>query len=151
VLWAFPATPSNRESAWPYGVLSWNDTHRWKITPNRAADYGNYMQKIILPLNSQAVKEGRILGWGNARTVYPAGGDAAYDATNSTTFKDLAMALPTMPANPDQAPVNFAKVFPGQNYVANIDEGRALRRAARVDLWRVVAALGRGTTTTSSR
>lgn len=48
--------------------------------------------------------------------------------------------------------MNFAKVFPGMNYVAYVDEGRELRRAVRVELWRVVVALGRGTAVnTSSR
>jgi hypothetical protein len=122
----------------------------WKITPLRGADYGNYVQKMLLPLNSQAVKEGRILGWVASRTSYPAGGDAAYDATTGTTYRDLASVLPTTPASPDQGQINFAKAFPGQNYTAFVDEGRALRRAVRVDLWRVVAAAGRGTTTTTS-
>lgn len=68
-------------------------TVRWKITLNRGADYGNYIQKMVLPLDAQAVKEGRILGWGASRNVYPAlpaAGGATFDAVTSVTYKDLA-------------------------------------------------------------
>lgn len=125
-------------------------TVRWKITPTRGADYGNYLQKMLLPLNSQAVKDGRLVGWNATRTSYPAGSDAAYDATTVAFYKDLASALPTTPASPDQGQMNFAKAFPGQSFTTFVDEGRALRRAVRVDLWRVVAVAGQGTTTTTS-
>jgi hypothetical protein len=127
-------------------------TIRWKITPERGADYGNYIQKMIQPLNVQAMKDGRMLGWSAARTVYPGGGDAAYDATTSFTFKDLAAALPTSAPSPDAAQMGFGKVFPGQNYTAFVDQGRAIRRVVRTDLWRVVAVAGSPTTVrTSSR
>jgi hypothetical protein len=127
-------------------------TIRWKITPERGADYGSYMQKMMLPLNVQAMKDGRILGWSAARTVFPGGADAAYDATTSFTFKDLAAALPTTAPSPDAAQMGFGKVFPGQNYTAFVDQGRAIRRVVRTDLWRVVAVSGSPTTIrTSSR
>lgn len=115
---------------------------RWKITPQRGGDYGNYVQKMLLPLNAQAVKEGRVRGWGASRTSYPAGPEVAFDASTYVVYKDLAAALPTTQGNADQGQTNFAKALPGQSYTAFIDEGRALRRAVRADLWRVMAVAG---------
>src|ERR1019366_992819 len=43
----------------------------WKITPQRGADYGRYIQTMQLPLNAQAVKDGRIMSWGAGRVVSP--------------------------------------------------------------------------------
>lgn len=127
-------------------------TIRWKITPQRGAEYGNYIQKMMQPLQAQALRDGRFLGWSATRTVYPGGGDAAYDATTSFTYKDMAAALPTSAPSPDAGQMGFSKVFPGQNYTTFVDEGREIRRAVRTDLWRVVAAAGAGATVrTSSR
>jgi len=123
---------------------------RWKITPQRGADYGNYMQKMQLPLNAQAMRDGRIVGWSTARVVYPGGADAPFDAYTATTMKDLSAALPTSAGNPDQGQLNFAKVFPGQNFTAFVDEGRALRRAIRSDLVRVMWSMDRSTASTSA-
>jgi hypothetical protein len=125
-------------------------TARWKITPMRAGDYRHYLQKMLLPLNSQAVKEGRFVGWNASRTAYPSGGGVAYDATTSHVFKDLASALPTTPASPEQEQTSFAKVFPGESYKTFEDENWALRRTVRVDLWRVEAVAGQGTTANAS-
>lgn len=122
----------------------------WKITPKRGADYGRYLKEMLLPLNSQAVKEGRFVGWNASRTSYPSGGDVTCDAITSHVFKDLASALPTTPGSSDQEQMSFAKLFPGQSYTAFEDENWALRRAVRVDLWHVVAVAGRGTTATTS-
>ena len=96
------------------------------------------MQKLQLPLNAQAIKDGRIIGWTAARVVYPGGGDAPFDAYTSTVVKDLSAALPTSAGTPDQGQMNFAKAFPGQNFTAFVDEGRALRRAVRTELLRVM-------------
>jgi hypothetical protein len=116
---------------------------RWKITPQRGPDYGNFVQSMLLPLNSQAVKESRSLGWTAARVVSPGGADAPFDAVTSTTYKDLPAALPTTLPNVDQAQMQFAKVFPGQSYLAFVDQGRALRRAVRTELARVMVAVDR--------
>ena len=115
---------------------------RWKITPQRGADYGNYMQKMQLPLNAQAMKDGRIVGWSAARVVYPGGGDAPFDAYTATTLKDLASALPTS-ANPNQGRTAFEKVFPAEIFTAFVAEGQALRRAVRTDLLKVVWSVDR--------
>jgi hypothetical protein len=116
---------------------------RWKITAQRGADYGNYMQKMQLPLNAQAMKEGRIVGWSAARVVYPGGGDAPFDAYTATTLKDLASALPTSGGGPNQGQTNFAKVFPAEIFEAFVEEGRALRRAVRTDLLKVMWSMDR--------
>lgn len=118
-------------------------TVQLKITPQRRADYENYIRKTVLPLNVQLMKDGRIVGWSSARTVYPGGDDALYDATASFIYKDRASALPTTAVRPDQAQIDFAKVFPGQNYTALVEESRALRRVVRTDLWRVMLAASR--------
>jgi hypothetical protein len=123
---------------------------RWKITPQRGADYGNYMQKMQLPLNAQAMKDGRNIGWSTARVVYPGGADAPFDSYTATTMKDLAAALPTAPGNPDQGQLSFAKVFPGQNFSAFVDAGRSLRRAVRSDLIRVMWSIDRSSASTST-
>ncbi len=115
---------------------------RWKITAQRGADYGNYMQKMQLPLNTQAMKDGRIVGWSTARVVYPGGGDAPFDAYTATTLKDLASALPTS-ANPNQGRMTFEKVFPAEIFGAFVAEGQALRRAVRTDLLKVVWSVDR--------
>lgn len=125
-------------------------TIRWKITSQRGADYGNYIQKMMQPLNVEGMKEGQFLGWSATRTMYPAGEDASYDATTSFTYKDLAAALPITAPSPDGGQVAFAKVFPGQSYTTFVDQGRAIRRAVRTDLWRVVAVAGAGATLRTS-
>jgi hypothetical protein len=48
------------------------DIVRWKITPQRGPDYGNFVQTMLLPLNSQAIKENRSIGWTASRVVFPA-------------------------------------------------------------------------------
>ena len=116
---------------------------RWKITPQRGADYGNFVQKMLLPLNTQALKDGRTIGWSAARVVYPGGAEAPFDAYTATTLKDLASALPTSADALDQGQLNFAKAFPGQNFVAFVDEGRGLRRAVRTELLRVMWSVDR--------
>jgi len=125
-------------------------TAGWKITPMRGGDYGRYLQKMLLPLNSEAVKEGRFVGWNASRTSYPAGSGAAYDATTSHIFKDLASALPTTPSSPDQEQASFNKLFPEQSFKTFEDENWAVRRAVRVDLWRVVTVAGQGRAATNS-
>jgi hypothetical protein len=123
---------------------------RWKITPQRGADYGRYIQAMQLPLNTQALKDGRIVGWNARRVVYPGGADASYDATTTTVYKDLAAALPTAAPGADEAQMQFAKVFPGLSFSAFVDQGRALRRAVRTDLMRVEVRVDRPMTVTSS-
>jgi hypothetical protein len=115
---------------------------RWKITPQRGADYANYIQKKLQPLNALGAKEGRYLSWSASRSIFPGGNEAPYDATTSFIYKDLASILPATPGSADQAQVAFAKVFPGQNYSGYIDEGRQLRQTVRTELWRLVAATG---------
>jgi len=121
---------------------------RWKIEPHRGADYAEYL-KMVVPVQTQAVKDGQVLGWAAARVVSPGGTDAPYDAVTSFTHKDLASAL--QGPGPSAAAL-FAKVHPGKNYTNYIDQGRAVRRAVRTELFRVVVAVERpSTTTTSSR
>jgi hypothetical protein len=121
---------------------------RWKIEPHRGADYGEYV-KMLVPVQSQAVKDGQYLGWAAARVVSPSGADAPYDAITSFVHKDLASAL--QGPGPSAAAL-FAKVHPGKNYTNYIDQGRAVRRAVRTELFRVVVAVERpSTNTTSSR
>jgi len=57
--------------------------------------------------------------------------------------KDLAAALPASAGSPDQGQKNFAQVFPGQNFAAFVDDGRALRRAVRTELLRVMWTVDR--------
>lgn len=116
---------------------------QWKITPQRGADYGRYIQTMQLPLNAQGVKEGRFLGWGASRVVSPGGGEAPYDALTYTFYKDLASALPSTAPDPNQGQMQFSKVFPDQNFSAFVDQGRALRRNVRSDMFRIVATVQR--------
>jgi hypothetical protein len=138
------ATPSSPTQEGNYIAVT-----RWKIMPQRGGDYTSYVQNMLLPLNAQAVKEGRSMGWSASRVVSPGGGDAPFDAVISNTVKDLAAALPTTPGSPDAGQVNFAKVFPGQNYSGFVNQGQAVRRLVRTELFRVVAA-AEGPATTSS-
>ena len=116
---------------------------RWKITSQRGEDYGNYIAGFQLPLNTQAVKEGRILGWNAARVLSPGGADAPFDASTSTIVKDLASALPATLNDPNQAAMNFIKVFPGQSFVSFVDQGRALRKQVSTVLLRVMLLVER--------
>jgi len=115
----------------------------WKITPQRGADYGRYIQTMQLPLNAQGVKDGRFLAWGASRVVSPGGGEVPYDALTFTFYKDLASALPATAADPNQGQMQFTKVFPNQNFSAFVDQGRALRRNVRTQMFRVVAIVQR--------
>jgi hypothetical protein len=70
----------------------------------------------------------------------------------STTYKGLAYALPVTAPNADQAQMQFAKTFTGRSYSAFVDQGRALRRAVRTELVRVMVEVDRpGTVTTANR
>ena len=116
---------------------------RWKITQGRGGDYGNYVQNMLLPLNSAAVKEGRSLGWSASRVVSPGGGNAPFNAVLSNTVKDLAAALPTTAPAPNQGQTNFLKVFPGQSFSAFNDLGQALRTLVRTEMFEVMVAVER--------
>ena len=115
----------------------------WKIAPQRGADYGRYVQTMLLPLNAQAVKDGRILSWGASRVVSPGGGDAPFNALTYTLNKDLASTLPSTPPSPNQGQMNFEKVFPNQNFSAFVDQGREVRVNVRTQMLRVVASVQR--------
>jgi len=119
------------------------NTVSWKIAPQRGADYGRYIQTMQIPLNTQAVKDGRILGWVASRVVSPGGPDAPFNALTATVSKDLASTLPATPPGPNQGQMAFAKVFPNQNFSAFVDQGRAVRQAVRTQMLRVVATVNR--------
>ena len=121
----------------------------WKITPQRGADYGRYVQTMLLPLNAQGVKDGRFLSWGASRVVSPGGADAPFDALTYTIYKDLASTLPSTVPSPNQGQMNFEKVFPNQSFSAFVDEGRGVRRNVRTQMLRVVTSLQRPATTSS--
>ena len=116
---------------------------RWKITAGRGGDYGNFVQNMLLPLNSLAVKEGRSMGWSAARVVSPGGGSAPFNAVLSNTVKDLAASLPTTAPAPNQGQMNFTKVFPGQNFAAFTELGQALRTLVRTEMFEVMVAVER--------
>ena len=44
---------------------------RWKVTPLRGADYGRFVQTRLLPLNAQAIKDARELGWSRRASCRP--------------------------------------------------------------------------------
>jgi hypothetical protein len=138
------ATPSSPMQEGNYITVT-----RWKVTPLRGGDYASYVRDMLLPLNAQAVKDGRSMGWSAARVVSPGGDEAPFDAVISNTVRDLATALPATAPSPNAGQVNFAKVFPGQNYATFVDQGRALRGLVRTELFRVVTA-AEGPATTSS-
>jgi hypothetical protein len=121
----------------------------WKIAPQRGADYGRYVQNMLLPLNAQGVKDGRFLSWGAVRVVSPGGADAPFDALTATNYKDLASALPATPPEPNQGQMNFLKAFPNGNFSAFVDQGREVRRNVRTQMFRVVTSLQRPATTSS--
>jgi hypothetical protein len=124
---------------------------RWKITAGRGGDYGNYVQTMLLPLNTLAVKEGRSMGWSASRVVSPGGGNAPFNAVLSNTVKDLAAALPTTAPAPNQGQMNFLKVFPGQNFAAFADLGTALRTLVRTEMFEVMVAVQRPSGVSASR
>ena len=123
---------------------------RWKIEPNRGADYADYIQTLTA-VQSQAVKEGQFLGWAAARVVSPGGPDTPYDAVTSFIHKDLASALQG-PGSQALAQATFTKVYPQKSFTNHIDQGRAVRKLVRTELLRAIAAVERpATATTSSR
>ena len=124
---------------------------RWKITQGRGGDYGNYVTNRLLPLNSLAVKEGRSVGWSASRVVSPGGGNAPFNAVLSNTVKDLAAALPTTPGAPNQGQMNFAKVFPEQNFAAFNELGQALRTLVRSEMFEVMVTVDRSGALSASR
>jgi hypothetical protein len=114
---------------------------RWKITAGRGGDYGNYVQNMLTPLNSLAVKQGRSMGWSASRVVSPGGGDAPFNAVLSNTVKDVSAAMPTTAPTPNQGQMNFLEVFPGQNFAAFTDLGTALRTLVRTEMFEVMVAV----------
>jgi hypothetical protein len=123
---------------------------RWKIEPNRGAEYDAHL-KMLVAVQSQAVKEGQYLGWAAGRVVSPAGANAPYDAVTSFILKDLASAL-QRPGGAFSNQAIFAKLFPQASYMNYVDQGRAVRRVVRTELFRVMSVVERpATATTSSR
>ena len=122
----------------------------WKIAQGRGADYGNYVQNMLLPLNSQAVKEGRSNAWVALRLVSPGGGSSPFDAVINNTVKDLAAALPTTPNSPELGQTRFTQVFPKLNFSAFVEQGQALRTLVRTTMNEVMVAVERGGTATSA-
>ena len=116
---------------------------RWKISPGRGTDYGDFIKTQAQPMVTEGVKEGVFQSWSATRAIFPAGDDVSYDATTSNIYKDMAQVLSPPLANPNQgAPAAFAKVFPNKSYTAYVQEGQGLRRLVRRELWRVVAVAG---------
>src|SRR6266852_4491703 len=132
------ATPGSQTKDGNYIAVT-----RWKITQGRGGDYGNYVTSRLLPLNSLAVKEGRSVGWSASRVVSPGGGSAPFNAVLGNVVKDLAAALPTTAPTPNQGQTNFTKVFPGQNFAAFVDQGKALRTLVRTEMFGVMVAVQR--------
>jgi hypothetical protein len=123
---------------------------RWKITQGRGGDYGNFVTNRLLPLNTQAAKEGRSVSWSASRVVSPGGGNAPFNAVLSNTVKDLAAALPTTPNSPELAQTRFAQVFPKQNFSAFVELGQALRTLVRTEMFEVMVAVQRPSGVTSA-
>jgi hypothetical protein len=141
------ATPGSQAKDGNYIAVT-----RWKITAGRGGDYGNYVTNMLLPLNAAAVKEGRSMAWSATRVVSPGGAEAPFNAVISNTVKDLAATMPTAPpASPNQGQVNFTKVFPGQNFADFVEQGQTLRTLVRSELFEVMVAVERQTTTSSAR
>jgi hypothetical protein len=124
---------------------------RWKITAGRGGDYGNYVTNMLLPLNSQAVKDGRSMGWSAARVVSPGGAEATFNAVLSNIVKDQAAALPTTNPSPEVGQTRFAQVFPKQNFAAFVEQGDTLRTLVRTELFEVMVAVQRQATVSSAR
>jgi hypothetical protein len=124
---------------------------RWKITQGRGGDYGNYVTNMLLPLNSQEVKEGRSMGWTATRVVSPGGGNAPFNAVLANTVKDIAAALPTSAPSPETAQTRFTQVFPKQNYSAFVNQGQALRTLVRTELLEYMVVVERRGGVTSAR
>jgi len=111
----------------------------YKITPGRAADYANFIQRMVLPTQAQLVKDGTNAGWAAYRVVSPSGTEAMFDAAAATYYHDMASVVPSMPVSPDQLQIAFAKALPGESFVTANDLNRDTRRAVRTELRRVVA------------
>ena len=116
---------------------------RLKITPLHAAEYADYTKKVMLPYNTQLMKDGKGAGWLAYRRVSPVGADEAFDATTATVYKDMAGAIPSTTQSPDETQMEYAKIFPGQSFVTANDQARAVRRVVRTELWRVMARVER--------
>jgi len=129
---------------------SYANVTTWKIAQGRGADYGNYVQNMLTPLNAQAVKEARSSGWMALRVVSPGGPSAPFDAMIINQVKDLSEALPTAPPSPELAQTRFMQVFPKMSYSAFVDQGQALRTLVGTNLFQVMFAVERGGQTLSS-
>jgi hypothetical protein len=140
------ATPGSQAKDGNYLAVT-----RWKITPGRGGDYGNYVTNMLLPLNAAAVKDGRSVAWNAARVVSPGGAEAPFNAVLSNTVKDLAAALPTSAPSPDVGQTRFAQVFPKQNFAGFVEQGQSLRTLVRTELLEVMVAVERQATTSSAR
>ena len=115
----------------------------YKITPGRAGDYANFIQKMALPTQTQLMKDGANSGWVAYRLVYPGGADALYDAGSVTFYKNMASAVPSTPVSPDQFQMAFVKANTGESIATGSDLNRDTRRAVRTELWRVVAVVSK--------
>lgn len=114
---------------------------RTKFNPSGApANYWEERRTLTLPVMAARVKDGGLLAWMGSQVVFPAGESVAWDATFSTVHKDLAGAL----AGPGPAnAATFAKVHPGKNYVAYVDNLRASGKLVRRELQRVMVVVDR--------
>jgi hypothetical protein len=128
-----------RGIAWARGPVP-EDSYRvvsyLKITTNKGAAFRDLIKQAWQPIYADALKEGKILGWGAWGYVFPRGADTPYDALTSMTFKDLPSAVKGL----EGMDAAFAKAHPGVSMVGAIDALRDTRKVTRTVLSRILVS-----------
>jgi hypothetical protein len=97
-------------------------TYRLKIKPTMLDEFTAQIQSMTLPIMQERVKAGDLKSYSSWTRVFPMGGEDAYDALSSLTYKDLASAVKGLDTSKTAA--NFVKAHPGKNYATYLNNSR---------------------------
>lgn len=97
-------------------------TYRLKIKPTMLDEFTAQIQSMTVPVMQERVKAGDLKSYSSWTRVFPMGGEDAYDALSSLTFKDLASAVKGLDTSKTAA--NFVKAHPGKSYATYLNNSR---------------------------
>jgi hypothetical protein len=94
----------------------------------------DHFTRVWKPIYDAAVKEGDVLSYTAARTVFPRGEGVHHDLIFTLTFKDLPSAVKGYSVTP----ATFARFHPNASYIGASDATRELRTIRKTFLTRVL-------------
>ncbi len=127
---------------------------RYMAPQEHRAEQLEFLRDVALPLNSQAMKDGRIVGWSVNTPVGALGGpnEAGFSTSIVVVLKD-ADSVWAGPAPVDEARIK--QVFPSgmtlANYINRLNRVNDNRKPISTRMWEVVAMVGKAPEITPAR